>query len=110
MSEIPANANPNESKTSQILADRQSIYGHPYDNFTRIARLWNAQFGTDFNAYEVSQAMGLVKYAREANLPTENNREDIDGYVECGRQVLERHKELGFPAWGSEIERNAGLH
>jgi Domain of unknown function (DUF6378) len=81
----------------KIVEDRQSKYGHPYENFNRTAALINAQFGTKFTGYDVGTIMIFVKQAREAHRPDQANRNDIKGYAICQDQWEERWKELGCP-------------
>jgi hypothetical protein len=80
-----------------IVHDRESKYGHPYDNFNRIAALINARFGTKFTGYDVGTIMIFVKQARDAHRPDQANRNDIKGYIICQELWLERDRELGSP-------------
>lgn len=82
-----------------IVNDRMEKYGHPYDNFNRIASLINARFDTKFTGYEVGTILRFVKEAREAHRPDQSNRNDIKGYTICQELWMERHKELGAPTF-----------
>jgi hypothetical protein len=81
-----------------VLAHRQKAYGPPEDNFTNIARLWNAYLmakGTEDaeGNYDVGQLGSvdvaifeiLVKVARLAETPDHlDSWTDIAGYAACG--------------------------
>lgn len=67
--------------------DRQKNYGHPVDNFRRIADLWNSylmnrKYPEDHIAIEdVAWMMVLLKIARDLNSPTRDNLVDTVGYT-----------------------------
>jgi len=67
--------------------DRQKNYGHPKDNFKRIADLWNSYIvnrispRADISVEDVAWMMVLLKIARDLNKPTKDNLVDSIGYV-----------------------------
>lgn len=67
--------------------DRQKNYGHPRDNFKRIADLWNAYLSnrknpeTDISVEDIAWMMVLLKIARDLNRPTKDNLVDAVGYT-----------------------------
>jgi len=67
--------------------DRQKNYGHPKDNFKRIADLWNAYLSnrqnpeTEITTEDVAWMMVLLKIARDLNRPTKDNLVDAVGYT-----------------------------
>lgn len=80
---------------------RQGVYGHPRDDFAKIASLWNgwydAKFPTGqpgvykspFNPEDVASLMILLKMARLMNTP--NHRDsmvDMAGYAETMARVV----------------------
>jgi hypothetical protein len=65
-----------------VRGHRRKEYGHPYDNFKRIARMWEVIFGVDVSPYQVGLAMVALKLCREINSPTRDGRVDIAGYAE----------------------------
>lgn len=67
--------------------ERQKNYGHPKDNFRRIADLWNAylinrKYPQDIISVEdVAWMMVLLKIGRDLNKPTRDNLVDTLGYT-----------------------------
>jgi hypothetical protein len=72
---------------------RRGAYGHPEDNFGRIARFWTAYFqntGRDMaiSAQDVSPMMRLLKEARLCDNPTHyDSLVDLVGYTLTGAEV-----------------------
>lgn len=69
--------------------DRSRDYGHPRDNFRRIADLWEAYLRNQpardrhITSEDVAAMMILMKIARQQNTPKDDNLVDIAGYVKC---------------------------
>ena len=69
--------------------DRARDYGHPRDNFRRIADLWNAYVShmpddqPGITPEDVAAMMILMKIARQQHTPKDDNLVDIAGYVKC---------------------------
>ena len=66
--------------------DRQKDYGHPKENFKRIADLWNAYLKNrkesgEITVEDIAWMMVLLKIARDQNKPTFDNLLDSIGYV-----------------------------
>lgn len=74
-----------------VHGGRMDLYGHPYDNDTRIAMLWSSLFGWDVRPTDVWQAMTCVKLSRERTMPKRDNRVDVAGYALTGDLVTERY-------------------
>jgi hypothetical protein len=78
--------------TEELVEERGSQYGHPKQDFSRTAKLWNAYLGdrlvTDLKPEDVPMMMILLKVSREAHKHQEDNINDIQGYAKT-RQMLE---------------------
>jgi hypothetical protein len=67
--------------------DRQKNYGHPKDNFKRIADLWNSYLinrknpESPISVEDIAWMMVLLKIARDLNKPTKDNLVDAVGYT-----------------------------
>jgi len=70
-----------------VLGARRYDYGHPYENFQRIAAMWNSLMapklidGTKIDVRDVALMMVMLKMAREQNAPKRDNLIDIIGYT-----------------------------
>ena len=65
---------------SLVSGDRQNDYGHPFDDFSRTAKIWGAILGTEVSAEQVALCMVGVKIAREVNRQKLDNTVDGIGY------------------------------
>lgn len=94
-----------DTKQQSALEEAQAIvygrgeadYGHPYDDYVRTSRLWEAFLGLKEGTIGPRRAavmMVLVKCSREAHRPKRDNRVDIAGYAECVDRIDQREKEL----------------
>ena len=77
---------------SLINGDRAAAYGHPSENFGRIASLWNAQFGAKlaepFTAEDVALSLVHLKMSRLANTPGhEDSLIDACGYLALASEI-----------------------
>jgi len=88
-----------------VATDRQSQYGHPFDDFTRTAALWTAcgfrffdeklQVARCLEPEDIALAMMLLKVSRIVNLPKRDSIVDAAGYAKTLDLVLKRREELG---------------
>lgn len=84
-----------------VHGDRGDAYGHPIDNFTQTANLWNTTFaaklreGAAFTAEDVALAMIQVKVSRQTHVPKRDNLVDIAGYAETHQMVTEERQRRG---------------
>ncbi len=82
--------------------DRPNAYGPPEDNFSRVARLWNAHLQNGgahvadiytgeplpFEPVDVAIFLALVKIARLVESPNHaDSWVDLAGYAACGAEV-----------------------
>jgi hypothetical protein len=78
-----------EIADSLVSSDRQADYGHPFDNFTDIGRVWGMQLGLpDIPPETVGLMMVGVKLARQKYRPKRDNLIDICGYAKTTDMVL----------------------
>ena len=75
-----------------VHKDRGEDYGHPFDDFSRTAKLWSVVLGTEVTPEQVALCMICVKLSREVNRPKRDNRVDIAGYAETLEMVHERRR------------------
>lgn len=61
--------NPADKAKMLVYGTRGKVYGHPKENFARIAAYWKAHKGVDFSCEDVAIMMVLVKMARLAETP-----------------------------------------
>jgi hypothetical protein len=63
-----------------VNGDRQSAYGHPLDDFSKTALIWQAILGVPVTAEQVALCMIGVKISRECNIHKRDNIVDGIGY------------------------------
>lgn len=81
-----------------VAHDRQSSYGHPYDNFTHTGRLWAPILGLDeVTPEQVALCMIQVKVSRQCFRPKRDNLTDICGYSKCLDMVAAARKDQHSP-------------
>lgn len=61
--------------------ERQTDYGDPIDNFTRIAKMWSALLDCHVSPEQVGLCMIAVKLSRETHKHKDDNLTDIAGYA-----------------------------
>ena len=78
--------NPNESVCEKahrlVSGERQWSYDHPWDNCSRIAKIWSVILGVKLQPRQVAMCMIGVKLAREVHAHAEDNLVDIAGYAQ----------------------------
>ena len=72
-----------------VHGDRGQDYGHPYEDFSRTAKIWSAILDKEVTPEQVALCMIGVKMSRECNRPKRDNRVDIAGYAEALDMVVE---------------------
>lgn len=74
-----------------VHGNRQALYGHPIEDYTRTGRIWGAILGIpDIDPRIACLMMAAVKISREVNKPKRDNRVDLAGYAECADMVAEK--------------------
>ena len=70
--------------------DRQKVYGHPLEDWTRTAKMWSAILGIEVPVDKALLCMLAVKVSRLCK--TTGHRDsiiDVAGYARCLEQVTE---------------------
>lgn len=77
------------NQASDLINDsRDRIYGHPAENFGRIAALWSAVLGVDISREQTALCMIALKMSRLVNCPDHvDSWVDIAGYAALGVEV-----------------------
>lgn len=70
-----------------VHGDRGADYGHPLDDFTKTATLFNTLTGANLTPSDVALFMICVKLSREANKHKRDNLVDLCGYAETYMMV-----------------------
>jgi len=65
-----------------VHGDRNADYGHPLDDFTRVAGMLRALKGWDIKAEDIPLIMICLKLSRQSNKPKRDNCVDGAGYFE----------------------------
>lgn len=76
-----------------VTGDRNDSYGHPLDDFTRAALIWQAILGCHVTAEQVALCMVGVKIAREVHRPKQDTVLDGIGYFLTLSMVREERLE-----------------
>lgn len=65
-----------------VHGDRGENYGHPFEDFSRTAKIWSAIMDIEVTPEQVALCMIGVKISREVNRPKRDNIVDGAGYFE----------------------------
>jgi hypothetical protein len=76
--------------TYELVEERGQDYGHPYDDFSRTALMWEAILGIKIDPRDVGLCMIAVKISREVNNHKQDNLDDIKGYAKCIEMIEEK--------------------
>jgi len=82
-------ANVLEEAAALVDGSRQDAYGHPRDNYRRLAAMWSAYLGIEITPVQAVDMMIAVKLSRQANAPKRDNLVDIAGYARVAEMVSE---------------------
>jgi len=78
-----------DEATELVDGPRNADYGHPLEDFTRIATMWSALLGVDIEPEQVAYCMCCVKLSRQTNKPKRDNLVDLAGYARTAEMVLD---------------------
>lgn len=67
---------------AELVGDRNSIYGDAVTTIRGVARAWTVLFGIPVTPEQVCLAMMLLKAERDRNEYNDDNRDDMQGYLE----------------------------
>lgn len=75
-----------------VHGDRGENYGHPFEDFSRTAKIWSAILGIEVMPEQVALCMVGLKISREVNRPKRDNIVDGAGYFETLDMVKEERE------------------
>jgi Domain of unknown function (DUF6378) len=70
-----------------VHGERGENYGHPFEDFSRTAKIWSAILGIKITPEQVALCMVGLKISREINRPKRDNIVDGVGYFETLEMV-----------------------
>jgi hypothetical protein len=65
-----------------VYGERGENYGHPFEDFSRTAKIWSAILDIEITPEQVALCMVGLKISREVNRPKRDNVVDGAGYFE----------------------------
>ena len=82
----------------EAVEERGNEYGAPWDNHERIAVMWTAIMGVEFEPEQVALCLAAMKIARlAANRDHQDSWKDLAGYAATGSECLhEREKAADY--------------
>jgi hypothetical protein len=72
-----------------VNGDRQAAYGHPLDDFSKTAKIWEVILNAPVTAEQVGLCMCGVKISRELNTHSRDNLVDLAGYAGTIEKVVD---------------------
>lgn len=75
-----------------VHGERNENYGHPFEDFSRTAKIWSAILEIEISPEQVALCMVGLKISREINRPKRDNIVDGAGYFETLQMVKEERK------------------
>ena len=80
-----------------VHGDRQGVYGHPFDDFSKTASLWSAVLGMEVTPEQVALCMIMVKISRLMQSPDHRDTQvDVGGYIATYNMVREERHRRGL--------------
>jgi hypothetical protein len=78
------------NEITTLIHERGSIYGHPYPQHERIAKLWSAYLCYPVTPNQVAMCMALVKISRSVESPEiDDHYKDAIAYLSISKTVHE---------------------
>ena len=87
--EAPKEVGPNILQEADSLTSgaRQHEYGHPKENFERLAKLWSVTLGVELTAHQVVLCLIQLKVCRGIQGYKRDTYVDIAGYARCAEML-----------------------
>ncbi len=96
---------------AKLTASRGALYGHPKDNFARIARLTAETTSCHHPEIRVALDMILTKVARLVETPAHMDSVlDIAGYARTITMILDKEAESSPPPTGARSAEGEAKH
>lgn len=73
-----------------VYGARNDDYGHPADDYAKVAMIWTAILGVEVTAKQAALCMVGVKIAREVHRPKRDNLVDLAGYAAVAARIQGR--------------------
>jgi hypothetical protein len=64
-----------------VYGDRRKDYGHPIDDYRRVAKMWGAILDCEVTPMQAALCMIAIKISRQCNKHKNDNLVDIAGYA-----------------------------
>jgi hypothetical protein len=83
-----------DEASEAVDGSRQENYGHPAEDFKRIASYWSNHLnGIAITPHDVAMMMIMVKLSRLHNTPYHRDSlVDIAGYARCAEKIVDFHR------------------
>lgn len=84
-----------EEAARLVGGDRQKHYGHPIDNYNKLALAWTAILydkleAEGLDALDCVRMLAVMKMVRDTHTPKRDNWVDIAGYARVGEMIAEQ--------------------
>lgn len=78
-----------DDASEAVNGSRQETYGHPYDDFSRTAKMWSGYLGIEVAPEDVANMQIIVKLSRLKNCPKHRDSlVDVVGYALCEEKII----------------------
>lgn len=78
-----------EEARELVYGDRNAQYGHPKDDYAKVAKMWSAFLGVEISPHQAASMMIFIKMSRLAHEPKRDTIVDIAGYAEVVARILD---------------------